>query len=141
VQRLVDFVSSEISYNYIEGFGQRETLKRPDETLMTRNGDCSNKTILLASLLEQIGEEYIILYCPHHITIAVPRGNYADDNDLDLAWADKQWVIAETTLEGFQVGTTKVANNEMLQSVQYVQEPKHMQVIFDANTFESLNFF
>jgi hypothetical protein len=141
VQRLVDFVSTEIAYNYIEGFGQRETLKRASETLMTRNGDCSNKTILLASLLEQIGEEYIILYCPQHITIAVPQGNFSLQNKLDFAWSDRNWVIAETTLSGFQVGTTVVADAARLQTVNYVQEPKHMQVIFDTNSFEPLNFF
>ncbi|HQU85694.1 MAG TPA: hypothetical protein PKY59_21340, partial [Pyrinomonadaceae bacterium] len=52
IQRLVDFVSNEIEYSYTEAVGRRETLKRADETLMTRSADCSNKTILLASLLE-----------------------------------------------------------------------------------------
>jgi hypothetical protein len=140
VQRLVDFVSSEIEYNFIEGFGTRETLKRASETLMTRNGDCSNKTILLASLLEQIGEDYIILYCPQHITIAVPQGNYSIDNKLDFTWSDRSWVIAETTLPGFQIGTTQIADKARLQTVRYVQEPKHMQVIFDATSLEALNF-
>lgn len=141
IQRLVDFVSSEIAYNYVEGFGQQETLKRPNETLMTRNGDCSNKTILLASLLEQIGEEYLILYCPRHITIAVPQGDFPNENSLDFDWAERRWVVAETTLEGFQVGRTKLANKELVQTVNFVQEPQHMQEIFDANTFEVLDFF
>ena len=57
IQRLVDFVSNEIQYDYSEAVGGRETLKRPNEVLFTRSGDCSNKTILLASLLEQIGED------------------------------------------------------------------------------------
>jgi hypothetical protein len=140
VQRLVDFVSSEIAYNFVEGFGTRETLKRASETLMTRNGDCSNKTILLASLLEQIGEDYIILYCPQHITIAVPQGNFSIGNKLDFTWSDRSWVIAETTLPGFQIGTTEVDDKARLQTVKYVQEPKHMQVIFDAESFEALNF-
>ena len=53
IQRLVDFVSAEIEYSYTEAVGSRETLKRASETLMTRTGDCSNKTILLASLLSR----------------------------------------------------------------------------------------
>lgn len=141
VQRLVDFVSSEISYSFIEGFGTRETLKRASETLMTRTGDCSNKTILLASLLEQIGEDYIILYCPQHITIAVPQGNFPVQNKLDFTWSDRNWVIAETTVPGFQIGTSEIDDKARLQTVKYVQEPKHMQVIFDAESLESLNFF
>jgi hypothetical protein len=141
IQRLVDFVSAEIEYSFTEAVGVRETLKRPSETLMTRSGDCSNKTILLASMLEQIGEEYLILYCPQHITVAVPRGNYANDNQLDFTWDDRSWMIAETTLSGFQVGTTLVNDTSRLQTVRYVQDPKHMDVIFDANSYEVLRFF
>ena len=54
IQRLVDFVSTEIEYSYTEAVASGEKLKRASETLMTRNGDCSNKTILLASLLEEM---------------------------------------------------------------------------------------
>lgn len=141
IQRLVDFVSGEIEYSFSEALMNGELLKRPSETLMTRNGDCSNKSILLASLLEQIGEEYILLYCPQHITVAVPRGNFVNDNGLDFIWSQKPWMIAETTLAGFQIGTTKVAESERLTSVKYVQDPKISEVIFDANSFESLKFF
>ena len=140
IQRLVDFVSTEIEYSYREALGGQETLKRPDETLMTRNGDCSNKSILLASLLEQIGEEYILLYCPQHITVAIPQGNFPNDNKLDFAWADKKWVIAETTAPGFQVGKSRLADSIRLNTVNYVQDPKNSDVIFDANSFAVLKF-
>ena len=140
IQRLVDFVSNEIEYSYTEALGRGETLKRGDETLMTRTGDCSNKTILLASLLEQIGEEYILLYCPRHITVAVPQGNFADNNKLDFMWNSKQWLIAETTLPGFQVGKTLVTEANLLTHVEYVQNPKNADVIFDANSYEVLKF-
>lgn len=140
IQRLVDFVASEIEYSYTEAVGGRETLKRANETLMTRNGDCSNKTILLASLLEQIGEEYIILYCPRHITVAVPVGNFSNENKVDFEFDSRQWAVAETTVKGFQVGISKVDRPEILQLVNYVQDPKHMDVIFDVNSGEFLKF-
>ncbi len=140
IQRLVDFVSNEIEYSYIEALGRGETLKRGDETLMTRTGDCSNKTILLASLLEQIGEEYVLLYCPRHITVAVPQGNYVNGNKLDFAWNSKQWMIAETTLPGFQIGKTLVNKANLLTHVEYVQDPKNADVIFDASSYEVLKF-
>ncbi len=140
IQRLVDFVSGEIEYSFSEAVSTREKLKRANETLMTRNGDCSNKTILLASLLEQIGEEYILLYCPQHITVAVPQGNYPNDNKLDFTWNGKPWVIAETTLSGFRIGFTKVDDAQRLNRVEYVQNPKNADVIFDANSFEVLKF-
>lgn len=141
IQRLVDFVSSEIAYNYTEAVGRRETLKRASETLMTRNGDCSNKTILLASLLEQIGEEYILLYCPQHITVAIPQGNFANENKLDFTWNQKPWLIAETTSPGFQIGKSLVTEPNRLTTVNYVQDPKLSDVIFDASSYEVLKFF
>lgn len=141
IQRLVDFVSNEIAYSYTEATGSRETLKRANETLMTRSADCSNKTILLASLLEQINEEYILLYCPQHITVAVPQGGFANDNKLDFTWNQKPWVIAETTAPGFQIGKSRVVEPNRLTTVQYVQNPKNSDVIFDAHSYELLKFF
>lgn len=141
IQRLVDFVSNEIEYSYTEAVAPTEKLKRASETLMTRNGDCSNKTILLASLLEQINEEYLLLYCPRHITVAVPQGNYPNDNGLDFKWDKRNWMIAETTLAGFQIGYTKVQEFTRLTTINYVQDPKLSEIIFDANSFETLKFY
>lgn len=141
IQRLVDFVSNEIEYSYTEAVGSRETLKRASETLMTRTADCSNKTILLASLLEQIGEEYVLLYCPQHITVAVPQGNFVNENKIDFVWDGKPWLIAETTLPGFQIGKTKVSQYAKLTTINYVQNPKLTDVIFDANTYALIKFW
>jgi len=141
IQRLVDFVSNDIEYSWAEATSGGETLKRPSETLMTRNGDCSNKTILLASLLEQIGEKYLLIYCPGHITVIIPQGDFPDDNKLDFTWDNQNWLIAETTLAGFQVGKTKVADSLRLTQINYVQDPKNADVIFDANSYEVLKFF
>ena len=140
IQRLVDFVSKDIEYSFEEA-SSGETLKRASETLMTRSGDCSNKTILLASLLEQIGEEYLLIYVPQHITVIVPQGDFPDDNKLDFTWNQKNWLIAETTLPGFQIGKTKVAESMRLTRVNYVQDPKNADVIFDADSYEVLKFF
>lgn len=140
IQRLVDFVSNEIEYSYSEAIGGGETLKRPNEILMTRNGDCSNKTILLASLLEQIGEDYLLLYCPKHITVAVPQGNFTNENKMDFEWEKKNWLIAETTLPNFQVGKTLVKDFIKITPVNFVQRPKEKNLIFDAHSLRVLEF-
>ncbi len=140
IQALVDFVSNEIEYSYSEALSRGETLKRGSETLMTRNGDCSNKTILLASLLEQINEEYVLLYTPRHITVAIPQNDLVNDNKLDFTWEGKNWLIAETTVPGFQVGKSLVTEPRLLTTVEYVQNPKNAGVIFDANSYEVLKF-
>lgn len=141
IQRLVDFVSNEIEYSFTEAVASREKLKRASETLMTRTADCSNKTILLASMLEQINEEYILLYCPRHITVAIPQGNYPNENKLDFTWDSRPWLIAETTTPGFQVGKSLVLEPNRLTNVQYIQDPKNSNVIHDANSYQILDFF
>jgi hypothetical protein len=141
IQRLVDFVSTEIEYSYSEATSGREKLKRANETLMTRSADCSNKTILLASLLEQIGEPYILLYCPRHITVAIPQGNFVDENGLDFTWERKPWLIAETTAPGFQIGKSVVQEANRLTNVSYIQDPKNSNVIHDAQSYRILDFF
>jgi hypothetical protein len=141
IQRLVDFVSNEIEYSFTEAVASRERLKRASETLMTRSADCSNKTILLASMLEQINEEYILLYCPRHITVAIPQGNYTNENKLDFTWDSRPWLIAETTTPGFQIGKSLVLEPNRLTNVQYIQDPKNSNVIHDANSYQILDFF
>lgn len=141
IQKVLDFVSKEIEYSYTEAVAARELLKRPNEVLMTRIGDCSNKTILLASLLEQIGEDYILLYCPRHITVAVPQGNFVNDNKLDFDYEGKRYLIAESTLPGFEIGKTKVAEFETLINVNYAQSPRQIDLIFDAKSFTYLKFW
>ncbi|MEZ5428230.1 MAG: hypothetical protein R2747_18315 [Pyrinomonadaceae bacterium] len=138
IQKLLDFVTNEIEYDFTEALGNYETLKRPNEVLMSRTSDCSNKTILMASLLEQIGEDYLLLYCPQHITVAVPQGAFPNQNNLKFEWEGKNWMIAETTLPNFEIGVTRVQESVLLTSIQYVQKPRQTNVIFDAQTFRPL---
>jgi hypothetical protein len=140
IQKLLDFVSTQIEYDYREALGNSETLKRPNEVLMTRQSDCSNKTILMASFLEQIGEDYILLYCPSHITVAVPQGNFPLENNLSFEWDGKNYIAAEPTLPNFQIGKTTVAQTLLLNTVNYVQKPKQTGIIFEAHTFRPLEF-
>ena len=79
MQRVLDFVSREIRYDQREAAYDFELLKRPNEVLMSGESDCSNKTILLGSMLEQLGEDYLFVYLPHHITVAVPQGDFSSD--------------------------------------------------------------
>ncbi|MBX7220268.1 MAG: hypothetical protein K1Y36_10020 [Blastocatellia bacterium] len=141
IQRLLDLVTGEIEYDESEALSGLETLKRPNETLMSRRSDCSNKTILLGSLLEQLGEDYLFLYCPGHITVCVPQGGFPVTNGLTFSWEAKTWVIAETTTRGFEIGVTRVQDPEArFKRVQYVQRPRFKNIIYNANTFETLNF-
>lgn len=140
IQKLLDFVTTQIEYDYREALGSQETLKRPNEVLMTRKSDCSNKTILMASFLEQIGEDYVLLYCPRHITVGVPQGAFPAENNMSFEWDGKNYIPAETTLPNFQIGKTKIAETLLLNTVNYVQRPKQTEIIFEAQTFRPLEF-
>jgi transglutaminase-like putative cysteine protease len=123
IQNLLNFVSSEITYDEAEAKFKGEILKRPDETLLTRRGDCSSKTILMASLLEQIGEDYRLVYYVDHITVAVRQGGFKNLNTLSFSREGETWTIAETTVPGFLIGETAIENKSIFRNIQYIQRP------------------
>ena len=140
VQRVLDFVSREIAYNLREATYNFEMLKRPNEVLMTGVSDCSNKAILLGSLLEQLGEDYLFVYTPDHITVAVRQGGFPARNGLSLEWEGQTWLIAEGTVPGFRIGVDRVTEEERLKQFQHVQRPRDRDVIFDLATGKQLSF-
>jgi hypothetical protein len=140
VQRVLDFVSREITYDFREATYNFEMLKRPNEVLMTGESDCSNKAILLGSLLEQLGEDYLFVYTPDHITVAVRQGRFPAQNGLSLKWEGQTWLIAEGTAPGFRIGVTRVREEEHLKQFKYVQRPRDQDIIFDLATGGQLLF-
>ena len=140
IQTLLDFVTREISYNGLASLSSSETMKRAPETLMTGTGDCSNKAILFASLLEQTDRDYILVYFRDHISVAVEVGNFPTDNGWIFEWGGKEWVICETTTPGFQIGSTILVENFSLESIRYIQRPREKNTIYDARTGEKLLF-
>jgi hypothetical protein len=140
VQRVLDFVSHEITYDLREATYNFEMLKRPNEVLMTGQSDCSNKAILLGSLLEQLGEDYLFVYTPDHITVAVGQGRFPARNGLSLEWEGQTWLIAEGTVPGFRIGLDRVQEEARLKQFQHVQRPRDRDLIFDLATGHQLLF-
>lgn len=140
VQRVLDFVSNEIKYDMREATYNFELLKRPNEVLMSGESDCSNKAILLGSLLEQLGEDYLFVYTPDHITVAVKQGGFPARNGLFLGWQGEVWLIAEGTAPGFRIGVDRVREEARLKQFQHVQRPRDRDVIFDLATGRQLSF-
>lgn len=140
VQRVLDFVSQEITYNLREATYNFELLKRPNEVLMSGESDCSNKAILLGSLLEQLGEDYLFVYTPGHITVAVRQGDFPVRNGLMLGWDRQVWLIAEGTAPGFRIGIDRLREEARLKQFQHVQRPRDRDVIYDLTTGRQLLF-
>ncbi|MFN0120541.1 MAG: hypothetical protein ACKV2V_08570 [Blastocatellia bacterium] len=130
IQRLLEFVTQEITYDQSEAEAEEEILKHPVETLISHYGDCSNKTILLGSMLEQLHEDYLFLYFPDHIAVAVREGDFQSGNDLILNWDREKWTMAETTARGFVIGKSRLRNPNAplllfnMNSVLLIQRPQ-----------------
>ncbi len=139
-QKLLDFVTGNMKYNYGEANGDVEVLKRPNEVLMTRGSDCSGLVILYASLLEQAGIDYKIIYSNTlgHVTVAV-EGNYENTNGLTFNFG-KNYSIAETTVKGFIIGQTSVKPTIELKDITYFQKPGNNSFIYDGRTGNTIDF-
>jgi len=146
-QQIMDFICENIAYDYLERYeNKNDFLKRPIETLMTKKGDCSAKTILFASMLEQIGQEYILTYLSFdklcHIAIAV-KGNFKETNEnleeaskeyekasgieapkpYYLEYKGSKYYLCETTSKQWKIGSKFNFTNFAKYNVTFIQEP------------------
>lgn len=145
-QRLLDFVTNEIEYDGRTEVNNVETLKRPNEVLMTKIDDCSGKVILYTSLLEQVGVDYRLFYVDtkgdgsvDHITVAV-EGNFKDLNGMSFKIGDKPYAIAETTAEGFRIGTSILNKRISLDNIKYMHRPGRETRIYNVKTRKPLEW-
>ena len=136
-QKLLEFVTSKIKYDQAQSVANYETLKRPNEVLMTKTADCSGKSILYASLLKQAGIDCKLIYMPSHITIAT-EGNFKDENNLEFNYEGKSYSIAETTIKGFEIGGTRI--NYSLGDIIGMQKPSKGEQVYNFKTGEPMKF-
>jgi hypothetical protein len=130
IQALLNFVTEKIQYDQKEFYFGREFLQRFTETLIAKEGDCSNKSILFSSMLEQLEIEYILVYSKNHIFVAVEQENHLNSNSYGFSFKNKIWTPAETTVPGFKIGQSKVTNPELLREIKYVQIPSQKNELF-----------
>jgi len=111
-----------VSYNFKELRSNVEVLKRPNEVLMSKSSDCSGKTILFASLLEQIGADYRLTYMEHHICVWV-AGDFPKKNKAFCTIDDKTFFLAETTAKGYIIGESLLMTKITADDILFVQKP------------------
>jgi hypothetical protein len=145
IQKLLNFVTKEIEYNWKEVYHDVETLKRPNEVLMTGTSDCSGKVILFASLLEQIDADYVLIYTGKgeylsHIAVAV-SGSFPRTNEHSFGLGGRDYFIAETTAEGFQIGNSVLVDPLISAgSLLFWQRPRDKSAITDGRSGTPLKF-
>lgn len=135
-QALLDFVSEEIDY---ESITQYEVFFKPNEVLLRKKSDCSGKVVLYASLLEQLGLPYLLVYMEGHILVAVP-GDFSHKNGMSFNLDGTDFFFAETTLEGFQIGKTQTYPLLTEKDIQFLQQAGERNRLYNYATKDSLDF-
>ena len=124
IQACLDFVTEDLLYVDEEAEGGDEVPKRSIETLMHGEADCGNKSILFASLLEQIDEDYLLVYTPGHHSIAVSRGAFSKKSKGAFQYEDTDWVLCETMTPGFQIGVDEPVRQVRFPDIEFIQRPR-----------------
>jgi hypothetical protein len=133
IQVLLNFVTNRIKYSNYEAHAGSEILKRPNEILMSGNSDCSGKTILFASFLEQIGAEYRLAYMKGHIAVYV-KGNFPETNGYRLNVDGEFFHLAEGTCPDFRIGETKLLDERAQYFIQFIQKVGSPSVVINNST-------
>jgi len=136
-QKMLDFVSKEIEYSYEDHWYQAEITKRAHEVLIAGEADCSGKSTLYASLLEQCGIPYCLLYFDKHVNVGV-KGNFNAENSYSFKVKNDTYYMAETTVPEFVIGSTRLSNHEILDKVLFYQIPFTSENVYDAATNNKL---
>jgi hypothetical protein len=111
IQRVTDFVSQEIQNESSKesfGAGGRNFIRRPNEILMTHGAAGGEKAALLGTLLEQLEEDYLIVY-PRaaNPVVAVRQGRFPNKNGLTFVWEGESWTMLDPFVAGFIAGETE----------------------------------
>jgi len=138
-QKLLDFVSNEIEYSTDEATSGGETIKRPDEILFTRNSDCSGKTILYASMLQQINAKWCILYYDKHVCVGV-AGKFQPKNTSKISIDGIDYFIAEATAPNAKIGEDYWNGKLQADYLEFYQIPENGADIIDFQTKKPLEF-
>ena len=133
IQTLLTFVTNQISYNFDEANSGGETLKRPNEVLMSKSSDCSGKTILFASFLEQINADYRLVYMSGHISVFV-KGKFESRNKYLLKADGATFHLAETTCPDFIIGETILNDGTIFSFTQFIQKVGKPSIVKNSLT-------
>jgi len=95
------------NFNYIPDPTGVEYVKKPEETLANRGGDCDDLALLLASLLESVGIKTRFVFIPRHVYIQA----YLPEAKTSLK--DKEgFVSLDITCNYCNVGEVAYQNNK-----------------------------
>jgi predicted transglutaminase-like cysteine proteinase len=85
-----------------ETTGCEDYVRYPVETLADLGGDCEDTAILLAALLDRIGQDVVLVAYPGHLGVGVP----GDENTYGVYWDynGREYFYLETSISGWKIG-------------------------------------
>jgi hypothetical protein len=101
INMVVDFIQS-LEYQSETG----EYPKYPIETLHDGGGDCEDTSILLASILDKMGIDCVLLSPPGHMSVGLAITGLSGHHYL---WAGKKYFYVETTGKNWKIGAIPTA--------------------------------
>ncbi len=138
-QALLTYVTNNIEYSYEDQWYESEITKRAHEVLLSGDGDCSAKTTLYASLLEQCDIPYCLLYYKNHINVGV-MGKFSNENNYVHELEKNKYAMAETTIENFIIGKSLIQTPEVVSDLLFYQIPRKSPDIIAAKNGQKLQF-
>ena len=118
-----------------------DTVHYPYQTLTTRSGDCDDTTVLLASLLANVGVETQFVDAPGHIFLVFDTGLHERnraalgvDTSLTVVIQHEVWAPLETTAlsrgfaEAWRTGADEIASWGARGQIGYVDVPDAQQL-------------
>jgi hypothetical protein len=98
---VLTFVQSLPYVKDVDSTGVKEYPRYPIETLKDGKGDCEDKTILAAALLQKMGLDVVILMLPDHSAVGI---NVAGASGVGCEYNGKKYYYMETTSGNWKIG-------------------------------------
>ena len=123
---VMSFVQSFVYCTDISATGQEDYPKFPYETLYDSQGDCEDLSILVASLLKELGFGVVLLSFPEHMAVGV----YANlKNGKYYNYKCKKYYYFETTDKNWKLG--EIPDKHKNETPEIIEIEK--RVFFDLN--------
>jgi hypothetical protein len=117
VQFTAGFVQAFIYISDVESTGFANYARYPVETLMDLRGDCEDSSLLLAALLDRMGEDVVFVAFPDHLGIGIAGG--PETSGTFWPYDGIEYFYLETTVSGWKIGESP----QYLQGVEAIIYP------------------
>lgn len=137
IRRVAAFVQSIPYSTDFESKGEDSYARFPVETLVDRTGDCEDKTILLAAILNELKVDFILLSFDNHVAVGVSCEGI--DASYVYRYDGKNYYYVETTAENWKIG--EVPEQYKGSDAQAIAVTSKPMFVIDSVSFESKSGF